>query len=205
MLEFELPSKLLEKAVREISKLPGIGRRTALRLALHLLTEKKQDALKLGESLNNLINNIHYCKTCHNITEDEFCSICTNQNRDHETICIVEDIRDLLAIENTQQYRGVYHVLGGIIMPAKGIQPTDLSIPLLLERVKSTSVKEVILALPTTMEGETTNYYLHKHLSAYVTQITTLARGIAMGDELQYADEVTLGRSLIERITYSHN
>lgn len=204
MLELELPSKLLEQAVNEISKLPGIGRKTALRLVLHLLKEKKHDALKLGEALNSLINDIHYCKTCHNITENEFCSICSNQNRDQQTICIVEDIRDLLAIENTQQYNGVYHVLGGIISPVDGIGPADLTIPLLLERIKTGTIQEVIFALPTTMEGDTTNYYLHKQISGYVSRVTTLARGLAFGDELQYADEITLGRSLIERITYQN-
>lgn len=202
MIELELPSILLEQAVKEISKLPGIGRKTALRLVLHLLKEKKQEALKLGEALNNLITNINYCKTCHNICEDEQCSICSSPARDHQTICIIEDIRDLLAIEYTQQYNGVYHVLGGIISPIDGIGPADLTIPLLLERVKSGKINEVIFALPTTMEGDTTNYYLHKQISGYVPTITTLARGLAFGDELQYADEVTLGRSLIERITY---
>jgi|SRR6056297_73460 len=202
MTEPELPSNLLEQAVNEMSRLPGIGRKTALRLILHLLREEKKDALKLGESLTKLVNDIHYCKTCHNITENEVCDICADNARDHKTICVVEDIRDLLAIENTQQYRGVYHVLGGIISPIDGVGPGDLTIDLLMQRLENSSVDEIIFALPTTMEGDTTNYYLHKQIAGRVDKITTLARGLSFGDELQYADEVTLGRSLVERIDY---
>ena len=202
MTEPELPSILLEQAVNEMSRLPGIGRKTALRLILHLLREEKKDALKLGESLTKLVNNIHYCKVCHNITENEVCDICANTSRDQKTICVVEDIRDLLAIENTQQYRGVYHVLGGIISPIDGVGPGDLTIDLLMQRLENSSVDEIIFALPTTMEGDTTNYYLHKQIAGRVDKITTLARGLSFGDELQYADEVTLGRSLVERIDY---
>ncbi|WP_324067599.1 recombination mediator RecR [Salinivirga sp.] len=202
MTEPELPSNLLEQAVNEMSRLPGIGRKTALRLILHLLREEKKDALKLGESLTKLVNDIHYCKVCHNITENEVCDICADNARDHKTICVVEDIRDLLAIENTQQYRGVYHVLGGIISPIDGVGPGDLTIDLLMQRLENSSVDEIIFALPTTMEGDTTNYYLHKQIAGRVDKITTLARGLSFGDELQYADEVTLGRSLVERIDY---
>ncbi|WP_462281604.1 recombination mediator RecR [Salinivirga cyanobacteriivorans] len=202
MTEHELPSNLLEQAVNEMSRLPGIGRKTALRLILHLLREEKKDALKLGESLTKLVNDIHYCKVCHNITENEVCDICADSARDHKTICVVEDIRDLLAIENTQQYRGVYHVLGGIISPIDGVGPGDLTIDLLMQRLENSSVDEIIFALPTTMEGDTTNYYLHKQIAGRVDKITTLARGLSFGDELQYADEVTLGRSLVERIDY---
>lgn len=197
-----LPSGLLEQAVNEMSRLPGIGRKTALRLILHLLREKKSDAIKLGASLTKLVEDIKYCKICHNITENDVCDICADQSRDHETICVVEDIRDLLAIENTQQYRGVYHVLSGIISPVDGIGPGDLTIDLLQNRIEQRHINEVIFALPTTMEGDTTNYYLHRQLSGRVERITTLARGLAFGDELQYADEVTLGRSLVERVDY---
>jgi len=205
MIEPQLPSKLLEQAVNEMSKLPGVGRKTALRLILHLLREKKPEAAKLGESLTTLVNDIQYCSVCNNITENEVCDICADQSRDHSTICVVEDIRDLLAIENTQQYRGIYHVLGGIISPIDGVGPGDLTINLLKERVANDDVQEIIFALPTTMEGDTTNYYLHKQIAGQVERITTLARGLAFGDELQYADEVTLGRSLLERIDYKGN
>ncbi len=205
MIEPQLPSKLLEQAVNEMSKLPGVGRKTALRLILHLLREKKTEAAKLGESLTTLVNDIQYCSVCNNITENEVCDICADQSRDHSTICVVEDIRDLLAIENTQQYRGIYHVLGGIISPIDGVGPGDLTINLLKERVANDEVQEIIFALPTTMEGDTTNYYLHKQIVGHVNRITTLARGLAFGDELQYADEVTLGRSLLERIDYKGN
>jgi recombination protein RecR len=202
MLETELPSKLLERAVNEMSRLPGIGRKTALRLILHLLSNKKTEALKLGESLTKLVTDIKYCKTCHNISEQETCSICASNNRDHSIICVVEDIRDLLALENTQQYFGVYHVLGGIIDPSAGVRPADLTIDMLLNRIDNETIQEVILALPTTMEGETTNYYIHNQIAKKTEKVTTLARGLAFGDELQYADEITLGRSLIERIAY---
>jgi recombination protein RecR len=205
MTELELPSKLLEQAVKEMSRLPGIGRKTALRLVLHLLRDKKEDALKLGESLSSLVNDVQYCKVCHNITEKEVCDICSATHRDNETICVVEDIRDLLAIENTQQYRGVYHVLGGIISPIDGIGPNELTIDLLRSRIEKGGIQEIIFALPTTMEGDTTNYYLHKQISGHVKKVTTLARGLAFGDELQYADEITLGRSLIERVDYQRN
>ena len=156
----------------------------------------------LEQAVTTLVSEIKYCKICHNITENETCDICTDTSRDHETICVVEDIRDLLAIENTQQYRGVYHVLGGIISPIDGVGPGDLTIDMLRQRIEQNTVNEIIFALPTTMEGDTTNYYLHKQIAGRVHKITTLARGLAFGDELQYADEVTLGRSLIERIDY---
>lgn len=205
MTEPELPSRLLEQAVNEMSRLPGIGKKTALRLLLHLLREKRSEAAKLGESLTRLVHDIQYCKVCHNITENEVCDICSNESRDHSTICVVEDIRDLLALENTQQYQGVYHVLGGIILPVEGIGPGDLTIDLLMKRIEAGGVEEVILALPTTMEGDTTNYYLHQQITGKVKRVTTLARGLALGDELQYADELTLGRSLVERVDYQGN
>ena len=198
----ELPSKLLSQAVLEMSKLPGIGDKTALRLVLHLLKQEKSEALRLSNALNSLINDIKYCKICHNITENDICDICSNTLRDSSTICVVEDIRDLLAIENTRQYKGVYHILNGIISPMDGIGPADLTIDLLTMRVKNETINEVILALPTTMEGDTTNFYIHKQISKYVGKVTTLARGLAFGDELKYADELTLGRSLIERVQY---
>jgi len=185
--------------------LPGIGRKTALRLILHLLREEKKDALKLGESLTKLVNDIHYCKVCHNITENEVCDICADNARDHKTICVVEDIRDLLAIENTQQYRGVYHVLGGKISPMEGVGPQDLTITSLVRKVKDGTVKELILALSSTMEGDTTNFYIYKQLDGLEVITSTIARGISVGDELEYADEVTLGRSIINRVPFENS
>lgn len=198
----DYPSKLLEEAVNALSKLPGIGRKTALRLALHMLKEDKEEIEYLGNAIIEMSNNIKYCKSCHNISDKDICDICGNPNRDHTTICVVEDVRDVMAIENTSQYQGVYHVLGGIISPMDGIGPSDLTIEALIERIRHNGIKEIIFALPTTMEGDTTNFYVYKHIKDIKLNITTIARGISFGDELEYADEVTLGRSIVNRTAY---
>jgi recombination protein RecR len=197
------PSKLLEQAVREFAKLPGIGNKTALRLVLHLLKQEPDEVENFGQTIIQLRNNIKHCKTCRNISDTDVCQICSNNSRDHEIICVVENIRDVMSIENTNQYRGVYHVLGGIISPMDGVGPGDLFIDALEERVAKGDIKEVILALSTTMEGETTNFYIYKRLLEYNIKITTLAQGVAVGDELEYADEITLGRSIINRTLFS--
>lgn len=201
-MDIEYPSKLLENAVKEFAKLPGIGSKTALRLVLHLLKQDVPEAVAFGQSVIDLRQQIKHCKLCHNISDTDKCAICSDTSRDHSVICVVESIKDVLAIENTQQYKGVYHVLGGIISPMDGIGPGDLSIAMLEERAKQNHVEEIILALSTTMEGDTTNFYLYKKLNAYPVLITTLARGVAIGDELEYADEVTLGRSLVNRTKF---
>ncbi len=198
----QYPSKLLENAVREFSKLPGIGERTALRLVLYLLSQEKEFALTFSNAIKELRENVHYCKRCHNISENELCDICANPRRDESMVCVVENLRDVISIENTHQYNGLYHVLGGKISPMEGIGPGDLSIDALIDRVKTGVVKEIILALSTTMEGDTTNFYIYRKLQPYTLSITTLARGVAIGDELEYADEVTLGRSLVNRTLF---
>ncbi len=198
-LEFKLPSKLLHHAVEELAKLPGVGRKTALRLVLHLLKQSPESVERFGMAFIALRNEVKYCSVCHTISDTEQCSICTNPRRDHHTVCIVETIRDVLSIENTQQYTGVYHVLGGIISPMDGIGPNDLTIEQLVGRVAAGDIKEVILALSTTMEGETTCYYLHKKLKDFPVIISTIARGVGFGDELEYTDELTLGRSIKNR------
>jgi recombination protein RecR len=195
-------SKLLENSVNELSKLPGIGKKTALRLALHILKEDKNYAESLGNSIIELRNKIQYCKTCHNISDSETCEICSNPKRDQSTVCVVEDVRDVMAIENTGQFTGVYHILGGIISPMDGIGPNDLNIESLIKKVSEDNKYEVIMALSTTIEGDTTNYYIFKKLSQFNIKITTIARGISIGDELEYADEITLGRSIINRTLY---
>ncbi len=195
-------SKLLENAVNELSRLPGIGKKTALRLALYLLKKEKPVAESLGNAIIKMRDEIVFCKECHNISDSDICEICASPKRNKDTICIVEDIRDVMAIENTGQYTGVYHILGGIISPMDGIGPNDLNIGSLVERVKNGVVKEVIMALSTTIEGDTTNFYIYKMLKGLNVQITTIARGIAIGDELEYADEVTLGRSILNRTPY---
>ena len=195
-------SKLVENAVNELSRLPGIGKKTALRLALHILKKEVHVAEALGNSIIKMRSEIIFCKLCHNVSDAEMCDICANPRRDSKTICVVEDIRDVIAIENTGQYNGVYHILGGIISPIDGIGPNDISIESLVQRVDQDSVKEVILALSTTIEGDTTNFYLFKKLKEYEVVISTIARGISVGDELEYADEVTLGRSLLNRLPY---
>ena len=186
-------STLLENAVNEFAKLPGIGRKTALRLVLHLLKQSEAEVDVFGNAFISLRREIVYCKVCHNISDTEVCHICSNPGRDHHTICVVENIKDVMTIENTQQYRGLYHVLGGIISPMDGVGPGDLEIESLVKRVPDEEIKEVILALSTTMEGDTTNFYIFRKLSPTNVKITTIARGIAIGDELEYADEVTLG------------
>ena len=195
-------SKLLEQAVNELSRLPGIGKKTALRLALHLLKKDRIISENLGNSLIKMRSNIVFCKKCHNISDTEFCEICTNPKRNEKLVCVVEDIRDVLAIENTGQFNGLYHILGGIISPMDGIGPNDLNIDSLVRRVESDSIKEVIMALSTTMEGDTTNFFIYKKLKEFSLEITTIARGISIGDELEYADEVTLGRSILNRTPY---
>lgn len=195
----EIPSKLLSDAVDEMSRLPGIGRKTALRLVLHLLRQPTHDVQRFGNSFIAMREQICYCKQCNNISDSEVCAICDNSRRDTGIICVVESIRDVMSIENTQQYNGLYHVLGGIISPMEGIAPSDLKIDLLLNRVAAGNVNEVVLALSTTMEGETTCFYLYKKLAAYPVKITTIARGVGFGDELEYTDELTLGRSIKNR------
>ena len=195
-------SKLLENAVNEVSQLPGIGKRTALRLVLHLLKQPKSQTNHLANALNTLVEEVKLCKKCHNISDVELCEICSSHNRKDNIVCVVEDIRDVMAIENTVQYKGLYHVLGGRISPMEGIGPHNLTIESLIEKVKEGSVTEVVLALSSTMEGDTTNFYIYKQLKPYDVTISTIARGISVGDELQYTDEVTLGRSIANRVPF---
>ncbi len=199
------PSKLIEDAVNEIAKLPGIGRRTALRLALHILKCDISEVEALGNSIINLRKEIKYCKVCYNISDDDICSICSNTSRDHSIICVVEDTKDVIAIEKTSQYKGVYHVLNGVISPIEGIGPEDLNIQTLLNKAYSGNIKEIIMALPATIEGDTTIFYLYKKLKDYNILISTIARGIAIGDTIEYTDEITLGRSIIDRYPYEPN
>jgi recombination protein RecR len=198
-------SKLLENAVNEVSQLPGIGKRTALRLVLHLLKRPKEQTHHLANALNLMVNEIKLCKKCHNISDVDLCEICANLNRNEDLICVVEDVRDVMAIESTAQYKGLYHVLGGKISPIEGIGPHNLTIESLIETVKSGNVKEVIFALSSTMEGDTTNFYIFKQIEKYKIKTSTIARGISVGDELEYADEVTLGRSIINRIPFENS
>ncbi|MEQ9423874.1 MAG: recombination mediator RecR [Cyclobacteriaceae bacterium] len=195
----EYPSKLIEDAVNEVSKLPGIGKKTALRLVLHLLKQDGAVTEFLASSLTNLRNNIRYCKSCGNISDDDTCAICTSHRRNRSLICVVEDTRDVLAIENTSQYNGLYHVLGGIISPINGVGPDDLNIESLVNRAADNEVEEVILALSATMEGDTTAFYLSKKLKASGKKVSTIAKGVPVGGELEYADEITLGRSIVTR------
>lgn len=198
----ELPSKLLESAVNEISQLPGIGKRTALRLALHLLKQPVEQTQVLAKSLEDLREEVKYCKSCHNISDTDLCGICSNPKRDEKLVCVVEDVRDVMAIENTGIFNGLYHVLGGKINPIEGIGPSQLTISSLVEKVQSGEISEIIFALSSTMEGDTTNFYIYKQIQNLNIKTSTIARGIAVGDELEYADEVTLGRSLVQRIPY---
>jgi recombination protein RecR len=198
-------SKLLEDAVNEFSKLPGIGQKTALRLVLHLLNREPQEVETFGNSIIKLRQEIKHCSICHNISDNQVCEICSSTKRDKEVICVVEDTRDVMAVENTSQYFGVYHVLGGLISPMDGVGPSDLFIDTLVQRVSTTPVKEVILAISPTMEGDTTIFYLYKRLKAFQIPITTIARGIAFGGELEYADEITLGRSIVTRVPYENS
>ncbi len=196
------PSKLLENAVNEFAKLPGIGRKSALRLVLHLLRQNPEEVNAFGNSLIELRNEIKHCKICHNISDTEICSICSNKARNESVICVVENIRDVMSVENTQQFNGLYHVLGGIISPMDGIGPADLEIDSLVKRIENGEIIEVILALSTTMEGDTTNFYIYRKLKDLNIKLSTLARGVSIGDELEYTDEITLGRSLTNRVPY---
>jgi recombination protein RecR len=198
----EFSSKLLEKAVSEMAQLPGIGKRTALRLVLHLLKQPSDQTRFLSESLLNMRNDIRFCTSCHNISDTDLCQICANTSRNHQLICVVEDIRDVMAIENTGQYKGIYHVLGGKISPIDGVGPSQLNISSLIEKVNAGQVKELIFALSSTMEGDTTNFYIYKQITSTDLVLSTIARGIAVGDELEYADEVTLGRSILQRVPF---
>ncbi|MEY2997512.1 MAG: hypothetical protein RIQ82_892 [Bacteroidota bacterium] len=198
----DFSSKLLARAVDEMALLPGIGRRTALRLVLHLLKQPKGRTLALSQALMELREQSQFCKQCHNISDQPLCDICVNVNRDKSIVCVVEDIRDVMAIENTSQFKGVYHVLGGKISPMDGIGPHDLTIESLVQKVRSKEIKELIFALSSTMEGDTTNFYIFKQIEDQEVVMTTIARGIAVGDELEFADEVTLGRSIVHRIPF---
>lgn len=198
----DFPSSLVQKAVDEIAQLPGIGRRSALRLVLHLLRQPKDFSERLSTAIATLRQQIRYCTTCHNISDDEQCSICTNPLRDKNVLCVVEDVRDVMAIEATGQFKGRYHVLGGKIAPMEGIGPQQLTIDQLVERVENEDIKEIIFALGSTMEGDTTNYYIFKKLSKYPLTFSAISRGIGVGDELEYADELTLGRSISQRIPF---
>ena len=198
----ELPSKLLENAVNEMSQLPGIGKRTALRLVLHLLKQPAEQTEMLSSALTAMRNDIQYCKECNTISDADVCGICSNASRDKSIICVVEDVRDVMALENTGMFKGVYHVLGGKISPIEGVGPSQLKITTLVDKVKEGNVAEIIFALSSTMEGDTTNFYIYKQIKEFEIKTSTIARGIAVGDELEYADEVTLGRSLLNRIPF---
>ena len=199
------PSKLVETAVNHLFRLPGIGKKTALRLVLHMLKQEKIQIQQFGESFIKLINNISYCKVCFSISDLELCEVCVNPKRDKNIVCVVEDIRVMMAIENTMQFRGIYHVLGGLISPMDGIGPSELRIEELVEKVKNSSIKEVIFALSTTMEGDTTNYYLFKRLKEFNISVSIIARGIAIGDELEYTDEITLASAIASRLPYENS
>jgi len=201
----EMSSKLLEMAVAEISQLPGIGKRTALRLALHLLKQPAGQTHQLTAALQKMRDDIQFCASCHNISDTELCAICANKLRDTAIICVVEDIRDVMAIENTGFFKGIYHVLGGKISPIDGIGPSQLNITTLVQKVKGGGVKEIIFALSSTMEGDTTNFYIYKHIKEYGVITSAIARGIAIGDELEFADEVTLGRSIVHRVPFENS
>ncbi len=199
----QYPSELLEKAVQEFSKLPGIGRKTALRLVLNLLRREEDEVLQFTETVARMRQEVKHCKVCHNISDSEVCPICSDPRRDTTIICVVENIQDVMAVENTQQYQGLYHVLGGVISPMDGVGPADLEIDSLVERVRQGGVKEVILALSSTMEGDTTNFYIFRKLAPFTeVKLTIIARGISVGDELEYTDEVTLGRSILNRTIF---
>ena len=198
----QYPSQLLEKAVQEFSKLPGIGRKTALRLVLHQLRQDPEEVQAFVEAIAKMKLEVHYCQRCHNISDSDLCPICADPRRDASTICVVENIQDVMAVENTQQFHGLYHVLGGVISPMDGIGPADLEIESLVKRVEQEKIQEVILALSSTMEGDTTNFYIYRKLAPYDVKLSIIARGISVGDELEYADEVTLGRSIMNRTPF---
>lgn len=202
-MEQEFASILLESAVMELSRLPGVGRKTALRLALHILRQDESVGVALGEAIINMRRGVKYCSECHNISETEVCPICSSPARDKSIVCVVESVKDVMIFENTRQYRGLYHVLGGVISPMDGIGPDQLQIASLVERVKSGEINEVILALSATMEGETTNFYIYRQLGTLPVKITQLARGVSVGNEIEYTDEITLGRSLINRTLFA--
>jgi recombination protein RecR len=195
-------SKLLENAVNELASLPGVGKKTALRFALHLLRQESTEVEKFGNTIIKLRNQIKHCNKCHNISDHQICEICLNPSRDEFLLCVVEDVRDVIAIENTMQYKGLYHILGGIISPMDGIGPSDLYIESLVKKVAEGQVKEIILALSASIEGDTTNFYIHKRIKEFNVSVSTIARGISVGSDLEYADEITLGRSIINRIPY---
>lgn len=199
----EYTSLILENAVNELAKLPGVGQRTALRFALHLLKQNKDNTLQLAKSLISLVSEIKHCKRCNNLSDSEICSICANPQRQNDTICVVENIREVMAIESTNQYKGLYHVLGGVISPIEGIGVGDIAIEQLIKRVEKENIKEIILALPTTMEGDTTSFYINKLLEPYNVRISAIARGVAIGDKIEYADEQTLARSILNRRDFS--
>ena len=200
----QYPSILLGNAVDQFASLPGIGRKTALRLVLHLLRQSDKDVEVFTDALKTLKSDAHYCRICHTISDQELCPICQSNKRDKHTVCVVENVQDVMSIENTGQYHGLYHVLGGVISPMDGVGPSDLEIDSLVTRIETEEIKEVILALPTTMEGDTTNFYLHKQLQKYDVSVSTIARGIAIGDNLEYADEITLGRSILNRVPFEN-
>ncbi len=202
-MQQQYPSKLLNRAVDEFAKLPGIGRKTALRLVLHLLRQEEEASDSFAEAVKTLRHEVKYCSVCHNICDGDVCDICSNQRRDPSTICVVENVQDVMAVENTQQYRGLYHVLGGVISPINGIGPSDIDVQSLVERVEAGGVNEVILALSPTMEGDTTNFYIARRLAATRVKVSVIARGVTVGDELEYTDEVTLGRSILNRTEFS--
>lgn len=199
----QYPSILLDKAVGEFAKLPGIGRKTALRLVLHMLRLTDEDVMTFADALSRLKREVKYCKVCHNISDTDVCSICSDSRRDGSVICVVENVQDVMAVENTQQFHGLYHVLGGVISPMDGVGPADLEIDSLVERVSQGGVKEVILALSSTMEGDTTNFFISRKLAQYPVKMSVIARGISVGDELEYTDEVTLGRSILNRTPFA--
>lgn len=201
----QYPSLLLQKAVDEFSKLPGVGKKTAMRLVLHLLRQETEEVDAFGKAITQLKHEVKYCKVCHNISDTDVCQICANPSRDTSTICVVESIQDVMAVEATQQFHGLYHVLGGVISPMDGIGPSDLQIDSLVERVSNGDVKEVILALSSTMEGDTTNFYIYRKLADKSVKISVIARGISIGDELEYTDEITLGRSIVNRTLFTGN
>lgn len=202
-MEIRFNSRLLEKTVGELSKLPGIGRKTALRLALHILRKDPSEAKALGEAIIEMRDNISYCQCCYNISEEETCPICSDSNRDKSIVCVVENVKDVITIEATRQHRGLYHVLGGLISPLDGIGPSDLEIESLVKRVTEENIKEVILALSPTIEGDTTNFYIFRKLSGLPVKVTVLARGLSVGNELEYTDELTLGKSIQNRIPFN--
>lgn len=199
----EYTSLILENAVNELAKLPGVGQRTALRFALHLLKQNEDNTIQLAKSLISLVSEIKHCKRCNNLSDSEICSICANPQRQNDTICVVENIREVMAIESTNQYKGLYHVLGGVISPIEGIGVGDIAIEQLIKRVEQEDIKEIILALPTTMEGDTTSFYINKLLENYNIKISAIARGVAIGDKIEYADEQTLARSILNRRDFS--